>query len=73
MLLRMQDMSQAMAVQVLVEGPNPKNPNEAMGRTTHNKLTFFPAPQGAAQLKGQLVDVHITTVHAFSLFGDMVQ
>ena len=55
-----------------MEGPNPKNPAEAMGRTTHNKLTFFPAPQGAAQLKGCLVDVHVTTVRAFSLFGHIV-
>ena len=60
-------------MQVLVEGPNPKDASQAMGRTTHNKLVYFPAPAPPQQMKGQLVDVHIHTVHAFSLFGDVVQ
>lgn len=57
-------------VQVLVEGSNPKNSAEAMGRTRHNKLVFFPG-DGAA-LKGQLVSVHVDMVHAYSLFGTRV-
>lgn len=61
-----------LGVQVLVEGPNPKDPMQAMGRTTHNKLVYFPALLPPTQLKGQLVDVHVHTVRAFSLFGDMV-
>lgn len=56
--------------QVLVEGPNPKNPLEAMGRTRHNKLLFFEG-DGAA-LKGRLVHVHVDLVHAYSLFGRQI-
>ncbi|KAK9824523.1 hypothetical protein WJX72_011085 [[Myrmecia] bisecta] len=57
-------------LEVLVEGPNPKGVNQAMGRTQHNKLVFFDG-DGAA-LKGQLVTVHVSMVRAYSLFGEMV-
>lgn len=38
-----------------VEGPNPRDPGQAMGRTRHNKLAFFPGDGQA--LKGRLVQV----------------
>jgi len=52
--------------EVLVEGINPKNPDQVMGRTRGNRLVFFP---GNSELQGQLVDVDITEVRAFSLTG----
>lgn len=52
---------------ILVEGQNPKDPTQVMGRTDGNRLTFF---QGDIdQLKGQLVPVKITEARAFSLTG----
>ena len=57
-------------VQVLVEGVNPRNPAEAMGRTSHNKLCFFPGE--GHLLKGRMVMVHIDEVRAYSLFGKIV-
>ena len=57
-------------LQVLVEGVNPRNPAEAMGRSSHNKLCFFPG--NGAQLKGSLVNVHIEEVRAYSLFGKII-
>ncbi|MBD2070505.1 tRNA (N6-isopentenyl adenosine(37)-C2)-methylthiotransferase MiaB [Leptolyngbya sp. FACHB-671] len=57
--------------EVLVEDQNPKDPNQVMGRTRGNRLTFF---EGAiADLKGQTVPVKITEVRAFSLTGEQVQ
>ena len=43
---------------------------QAVGRTRHNKLCYFPG-DGAA-LKGQLVHVHIDRVHAYTLYGRML-
>ena len=40
---------------------------QAVGRTRHNKLCYFPG-DGAA-LKGRMVDVHIDRVHAYTLYG----
>ena len=40
---------------------------QAVGRTRHNKLCYFPG-DGAA-LKGRLVDVHVDRVHAYTLYG----
>ena len=57
-------------MQVLVEGLNPRNPSEAMGRTSHNKLCFFPG--NGLQMKGSTVTVHIEEVRAYSLFGRML-
>ncbi|CAL5229412.1 g12733 [Coccomyxa viridis] len=56
--------------QVLVEGPNPKKSDEAVGRNSQNKLVFFPG--NGLQLKGKLVDVQIDYVHAYTLFGHML-
>ena len=57
--------------QILVEGRNPKDPEQVMGRTRTNRLTFFPALRsgGARWQPGDLVDVRIEEVRAFSLSG----
>ena len=57
--------------QILVEGTNPKDPEQVMGRTRTNRLTFFPAQRvnGARWQPGDLVDVRIEAVRAFSLSG----
>jgi tRNA-2-methylthio-N6-dimethylallyladenosine synthase len=57
--------------QVLVEGINPKDPAQVMGRTRTNRLTFFPAANsaGGQWQAGDLVAVHIDEVRAFSLSG----
>ncbi|KXZ53400.1 hypothetical protein GPECTOR_7g1296 [Gonium pectorale] len=57
-------------LEVLVEGPNPRNPRQACGRIRHNKLVYFDG-DGAA-LRGQLVAVEVGECNAFSLFGRMV-
>ncbi len=57
--------------QVLVEGINPKDSEQVMGRTRTNRLTFFPAARaaGGQWQAGDLVDVRIDEVRAFSLSG----
>jgi tRNA-2-methylthio-N6-dimethylallyladenosine synthase len=57
--------------QVLVEGVNPKQADQVMGRTRTNRLTFFPAARasGGQWQAGDLVDVRIEEVRAFSLSG----
>ncbi|MCX5932821.1 MAG: tRNA (N6-isopentenyl adenosine(37)-C2)-methylthiotransferase MiaB [Cyanobacteria bacterium] len=67
--------------QVLVEGSNPRDPSQRMGRTRTNRLTFFPDPDpspspgelasGGIQ-PGDLVTVRIEEVRAFSLTGVVV-
>ncbi|MEM1367643.1 MAG: tRNA (N6-isopentenyl adenosine(37)-C2)-methylthiotransferase MiaB [Cyanobacteria bacterium P01_H01_bin.15] len=52
---------------VLVEGQNPKNPDQVWGRTDGNRLTFFSG--GINELLGQIVPVKITEARAFSLSG----
>lgn len=56
--------------EVLVEDINPKQPNQVMGRTRSNRLTFFDGD--IHQLKGQLVKVKITEVRPFSLTGQRI-
>ena len=60
--------------QVLVEGINPKDPEQVMGRTRTNRLTFFPAANSAGGhwQAGDLVDVRIDEVRAFSLSGTAI-
>ncbi|MGF1496100.1 MAG: tRNA (N6-isopentenyl adenosine(37)-C2)-methylthiotransferase MiaB [Elainellaceae cyanobacterium] len=53
--------------EVLVEDQNPKNPQQVMGRTRGNRLTFFPGYIDA--LKGQRIQVKIQEARAFSLTG----
>ncbi|KAK9804054.1 hypothetical protein WJX73_010622 [Symbiochloris irregularis] len=60
-------------MEVLVEGPNPRDPMQAMGRTRHNKVAFFPTTLPPAMLKGQLVTMHVDLVRAFTLFGHLVE
>ena len=57
--------------QVLVEGINPKDGDQVMGRTRTNRLTFFAAARtdGSRWQPGDLVDVRIDEVRAFSLSG----
>ncbi len=60
--------------QVLVEGINPKDPEQVMGRTRTNRLTFFPAARadGTRWQSSDLVNVHIDEVRAFSLSGTAI-
>ena len=57
--------------EVLVEGTNPKDSSQVMGRTRGNRLTFFSG--NLAELKGQQVKVKITQVRPFSLTGEPVE
>ncbi|MEB3274780.1 MAG: tRNA (N6-isopentenyl adenosine(37)-C2)-methylthiotransferase MiaB [Prochlorothrix sp.] len=53
--------------EILVEAVNPKNPHQVMGRTRTNRLTFCEGD--ISELRGQLIQVKITEVRAFSLSG----
>jgi tRNA-2-methylthio-N6-dimethylallyladenosine synthase len=57
--------------EVLAEGINPKDPEQLMGRTRTNRLTFFSAtsPDGHHYQPGDLVNVRIDAVRSFSLSG----
>ena len=57
--------------QVLVEGINPRDPLQLMGRTRSNRLTFFAAEaEGGHRWRvGDLVPVRIATARPFSLSG----
>jgi tRNA-2-methylthio-N6-dimethylallyladenosine synthase len=57
--------------QVLVEGINPRDPVQLMGRTRSNRLTFFAAAAegGHHWGGGDLVPVRIATARPFSLSG----
>ena len=57
--------------EVLVEGTNPKDPSQVMGRTRGNLLTFFKG--NLAELSGELVKVKIIEVRAFSLTGEPIE
>jgi tRNA-2-methylthio-N6-dimethylallyladenosine synthase len=54
--------------EVLVEGVNPKDASQVMGRTRGNRLTFFKGDLDT--LRGKIVPVQITEVRAFSLTGE---
>jgi tRNA-2-methylthio-N6-dimethylallyladenosine synthase len=57
--------------EILVEGINPKDPQQVMGRTRTNRLTFFPAAKadGGTWQAGDLAAVRIEAVRPFSLSG----
>jgi tRNA-2-methylthio-N6-dimethylallyladenosine synthase len=59
--------------QILVEGTNPKNTSQMMGRTRTNRLTFFPGQRldGTTIQPGALLNVRIEEVRAFSLSGTL--
>jgi tRNA-2-methylthio-N6-dimethylallyladenosine synthase len=50
-----------------VEGPSRKNQSRLMGRTRSNKIVVF---DGSDRHRGQLLDVRITRVGSFTLYGD---
>ncbi len=54
-------------VQILVEGPSKKNPARMMGRTRCNRIVLF---EGSARHHGQLMNVRVTRVGSFTLYGD---
>ncbi|WP_353259031.1 tRNA (N6-isopentenyl adenosine(37)-C2)-methylthiotransferase MiaB [Prochlorothrix hollandica] len=56
--------------EILVEEVNPKNPQQVMGRTRSNRLTFFEGD--IQQLQGQTIAVKIQQVRPFSLTGTAV-
>ncbi|HKI70255.1 MAG TPA: tRNA (N6-isopentenyl adenosine(37)-C2)-methylthiotransferase MiaB [Verrucomicrobiae bacterium] len=53
--------------QILVEGPSKKNPVRMTGRTRCNKIVLF---DGSERHRGRLMDVKITRVGSFTLYGD---
>ncbi len=57
--------------EVLVEGINPKNRLQAMGRTRTNRLTFFPqeGPNNIIYSPGDLAQILIKEIRSFSLTG----
>lgn len=58
-------------LEVLVEGENPRDATQVMGRTRHNKLAFFPGKGDT--LKGTVVYFKVEEVRAYTLFGQMVE
>jgi len=56
---------------VLVEGRNPKDASQVMGRTRSNRLAFFPGD--AEALRGRIVPIRVTEARAFSLTGKPVE
>ena len=54
-------------VQILVEGPSRRNAARLEGRTRCNKIVVF---EGAPRHIGQLMDLKIQRVGAFTLYGD---
>lgn len=58
-------------VEVLVEGQNPKDLTQLLGRTRTNRLTFFPGK--IEELKGKTVKVKIHETRAFSITGESIE
>jgi tRNA-2-methylthio-N6-dimethylallyladenosine synthase len=58
-------------VEVLVEERNVKIPTQVMGRTRHGYITYFDGD--IDKLRGELVDVKITSCQSFYLAGDAVE
>lgn len=53
--------------EILVEGPSKRNAARMSGRTRCNKIVVF---EGSDRHRGQLMDVKITRVGSFTLYGD---
>jgi tRNA-2-methylthio-N6-dimethylallyladenosine synthase len=53
--------------QILVEGPSKKNAARMSGRTRCNKIVLF---DGTERHRGQIMDLRITRVGSFTLYGD---
>jgi tRNA-2-methylthio-N6-dimethylallyladenosine synthase len=54
-------------MQILVEGPSKRNAERLTGRTRCNKIVIF---EGADRHRAQVMDVLITRVGSFTLYGD---
>jgi len=54
-------------MEVLVEGPSRRNAARMEGRTRCNKIVVF---DGGGRFQGQLMDLKITRVGSFTLYGD---
>ena len=54
-------------MQILVEGPSKKNAARYSGRTRCNKIVVF---EGSERHRGQMMDLMITRVGSFTLYGD---
>ncbi|GMH41921.1 hypothetical protein BSKO_09840 [Bryopsis sp. KO-2023] len=57
-------------LEVLVEGVNPRNDMQGMGRTRHNKVVFFDG-DGAA-LKGKVVTFRVERIRPYTLYGSLI-
>jgi tRNA-2-methylthio-N6-dimethylallyladenosine synthase len=53
-------------VGILCEGPSKTNASRLMGRTGTNKIVVF---EGADELVGQMIDIHVQQANGFSLYG----
>ncbi|MEW5691991.1 MAG: tRNA (N6-isopentenyl adenosine(37)-C2)-methylthiotransferase MiaB [Candidatus Hydrogenedentota bacterium] len=53
-------------VEVLIEGPSPKNKNEYQGRTETNKIVIVKSEKN---ITGEIVDVMIERAGSYTLFG----
>lgn len=60
---------QGRTLEVLVEGPNPRDAGQAFGRSRHNKLVYFDGD--GEKLTGQTVMVEVDRCNAYTLFGRM--
>ena len=60
---------------VLIEGLNPKNASQIMGRTRTNRLTFVEIPKniGFSYSFGDEINVKITEARSFSLSGQILK
>ena len=60
---------------VLIEGLNPKNTSQMMGRTKTNRLTFVEIPKNAdlSYSLGDEINVKINEARSFSLSGEVFQ
>jgi tRNA-2-methylthio-N6-dimethylallyladenosine synthase len=56
-------------VEVLVEGANPRNPLQVMGRTRQGRQVYFDGI--LADLKGTFVHVKVTETRTWSLVGEL--
>jgi len=54
-------------MQILVEGPSKRNPARFTGRTRCNRIVVF---EGSDRHRHELLDVKITRVGSFTLYGD---
>ncbi|AFY72382.1 tRNA-N(6)-(isopentenyl)adenosine-37 thiotransferase enzyme MiaB [Synechococcus sp. PCC 7502] len=56
--------------EILIESINPKNPNQLMGRTRGNRITFL--NETSSNLIAQVVNLKITEARPFSLTGVLI-